>query len=241
MDPDKAPVIRRAFELSASGLTDREVAVATGLKLTHVREVLKNPVYIGQLRTGEASGGPALVPKTLWDEVSVVRTRYARRHRGPVMRKTYAPATLRACAACGRRLTGHVGRYRHVDACAEFKAARPAVTPWKSPGAGRVKGESYKAEVYDDLVPQLLDRVRVGAITKTRVVAGPDTHPLLSSADERSVLPRGVLTQPAVAPAPKPTLRTSPSSRCPGSARGTAPEARPARGGRGVAMPARAA
>lgn len=124
LDPDKAPVIRRAFELSASGLTDREVAVATGLRLTHVREVLKNPVDIGQLRTGEASGGPALVPKTLWDEVSVVRTRYARRHRGPVMRKTYALATLLACAACGRRLTGHVGRYRHVDACAEFKRPR---------------------------------------------------------------------------------------------------------------------
>jgi len=40
-----------------------------------------------------------------------------------------------------------------------------------------VKGESYKAGVYDDLVPQLLDRVRVGAVTKMRVVAGLDTHP----------------------------------------------------------------
>jgi hypothetical protein len=68
------------------------------------------------------------------------------------------------CANCGRRLTGHVGRYRHVDACAEFKAAKPTKTPWKSPGDGRVKGESYKAEVYDDLVPQLLDRVQIGAV-----------------------------------------------------------------------------
>jgi DNA invertase Pin-like site-specific DNA recombinase len=177
VDPDKAPLIRRAFELSASGLTDREVAATTGLRLTHVREILKNPVYVGQLRTGEVSGGPALIPKALWDEVSVVRSRYARRHRGPVTRKTYALATLLRCAACGRRLTGHVGRYRHVDACAAFKAAKPAVTPWKSPGDGRVKGESYKAEVYDDLVPQLLDRVRVGAMTMTKVVAGLDIHP----------------------------------------------------------------
>ena len=60
-DPDKAPIVRRAFELSASGMTDREVAVAVGLKLTHVREILKNPVYIGRLRTGEDSGGPPLV------------------------------------------------------------------------------------------------------------------------------------------------------------------------------------
>ena len=51
------------------------------------------------------------------------------------------------------------------------------MTPWKSPGDGRVKGESYKAEVYDDLVPQLLDRVGVGAMSMTQVVAGLDTHP----------------------------------------------------------------
>jgi hypothetical protein len=95
----------------------------------------------------------------------------------PVSQRTYALATLLACAACGRRLTGHDGRYRHVDACAAFTAAKPAVTPWMSPGDGRVKGESYKAEVYDDLVPQILDRVRVGAMTKTQVVAVLDSHP----------------------------------------------------------------
>ena len=60
-DSDKAQIVRRAFELSASGLTDREVAVTVGLKVTHLREVLSNPVYIGRLRTGEDSGGPPLV------------------------------------------------------------------------------------------------------------------------------------------------------------------------------------
>ena len=177
MDPHNALLVTRAFELSASGMTDREVAAATGLKLTHMREILGNTVYIGQLRTGEASGGRELISQALWDEVMVVRSRYARRHRGPVSQRTYALATLLRCAACGRRLTGHVGRYRHVDACAAFKAARPAVTPWRSPGDGRIKGESYKSEVYDDLVPQILDRVRVGAMTMTKFVAGLNTHP----------------------------------------------------------------
>jgi len=177
IDPDKAEVVRRAFELSASGLSDREAAAGTGLKLTHLREILKNPVNIGHLRTGEPSGGPALIPKALWDQSTVVRSRYARRNRGPVSQRSYPLSTLLVCAACGRRLTGHVGRYRHVDACAEFKAARPAVTPRKSPGDGRVKGESYKTDVYDDLVPQILDRVRVGAMTLTEVVAGLETHP----------------------------------------------------------------
>ena len=138
IDPDKAPVVRRAFEMSASGLTDREIATDLGLKLTHLREILKNPVYVGMLRTGETSGGPVLVPRELWDKAAVVRSRYARRNRGPVSQRTYPLATLLVCAACGRRLTGHVGRYRHVDACAAFKAARPTETPWKSPGAGRV-------------------------------------------------------------------------------------------------------
>jgi hypothetical protein len=144
-DPDTAPLVLRAFELSASGLTDREVAAAVGLRLTHLREILTNPVYLGQLRTGEASGGPALISPALWDQTMVVRSRYARRNRGPVSQRTYALSTLLVCAACGRRLTGHVGPYRHVDACAEFKAAKPTTTLWKSPGDGRVRGESYKA------------------------------------------------------------------------------------------------
>ena len=91
--------------------------------------------------------------------------------------RTYALSTLLVCANCGRRLTGHDGRYRHVDACAEFKAAKPTRTPWKSPGDGRVKGESYKAEVFDDLVPQLLDRVHIGAVTLTQVIGGLTTYP----------------------------------------------------------------
>ena len=177
IDPDKAPVVLRAFEMSASGLTDREIATDLGLKLTHLREILKNPVYVGTLRTGETSGGPALVSRELWDKAAVVRSRYARRNRGPVSQRTYPLATLLVCAACGRRLTGHVGRYRHVNACAAFKAARPTETPWKSPGAGRVWGESYKAQVFDDLVPQILEHVHVGAMTLTQVIGGLSTSP----------------------------------------------------------------
>ena len=92
-------------------------------------------------------------------------------------RRTYALSTLLHCAACGRRLTGHVGRYRHVDACTEFKAAKPTRVPWRSPGDRRLKGESYKIEVYDNLLPQLLSRVSVGAKTMTQVVDGLNTHP----------------------------------------------------------------
>jgi hypothetical protein len=122
------------------------------------------------------SGGPPLVTLALWDEAAV-RAKYSRRHRGPVSQRTYALSTLLACAACGRRLSGHVGRYRHVDACAEFRAAKPAVVPWRSPGDRRLKGESYKVEVYDNLVPRLLARVSFGARTMTSVVEGLAVQP----------------------------------------------------------------
>ena len=48
---------------------------------------------------------------------------------------------------------------------------------WRSPGDRRLKGESYKVEVYDNLVPQLLSRVSVGAKTMTQVVDGLAVQP----------------------------------------------------------------
>jgi hypothetical protein len=40
-----------------------------------------------------------------------------------------------------------------------------------------VKGESYKAEVYDDLIPQVLDRVHIGVRTLTQVMGSLTAHP----------------------------------------------------------------
>ena len=177
LDDERAPIVVRAFELAASGLTDREVAAAVDLRLTHLREVLTNPVYRGTLRTGEPSGAPTIITDAVWDQVQVVRSRFARRYRGAVTRRTYPLATLLVCGACGRRLTGHVGRYRHVDACDAFKAAKPEATPWKYAGDRRTKGESYLAEVYDDLVPQLLEHVSVGAGTVATVLDGMGQSP----------------------------------------------------------------
>jgi hypothetical protein len=66
---------------------------------------------------------------------------------------------------------------RDGDACAEFKAAKPKLVPRTSPADRRLKGESYKTEVYDDLVPHLLARASVGARTMTQVVEGLASHP----------------------------------------------------------------
>lgn len=82
-------------------------------------------------------------------------------------------AGLLACAACGRRLTGHVGRYRHQDACEPFKAAAPRRhrRNARTNLDHRVKGESYKVEVYEDAIGLAFERVAVSSALRTGAVA----------------------------------------------------------------------
>jgi DNA invertase Pin-like site-specific DNA recombinase len=172
VDDAALATVRRAYELASAGRTDREVGLATGLAPTHVAEVLTNPFYVGRLRTGEPSAlGPLVDPGT-WEHVQVMRARYSRRHRGSVNRRQYGLAGLLACAACGRRLIGHVGRYRHTDACEPFTAAAPrrlqrdgtTIDP-------RVRGESYKADVYEQAIGRAFEHVAVSTRLKTDTVA----------------------------------------------------------------------
>ena len=73
---------------------------------------------------------------------------------------------------CGRHLTGHVGRYRHTDACQAFRAAAPrrlqrdgeTIDP-------RVRGESYKADVYERAIGRAFEHVAVSSTLKSSTVA----------------------------------------------------------------------
>lgn len=164
VDDVKLALVRQAYDLSAAGLTDRQVAAQIGLRLTHVREVLTNPFYAGRLRDGSPSAlGPLIAPAT-WDKVQTLRARYGRRHRGSVRRRQYALSGLLMCGACGRRLTGHVDRYRHVDACMPFKSAAPrARRAFSRNYDRRVRGESYRADWYDSMVGAALRQVSVSS------------------------------------------------------------------------------
>ncbi len=152
-------------------MRDREVAARVGLKLMHVREVLTNPVYRGRLHRGEpASTGPAIDP-ALWDSVQMVRSRFSRRFPGrqAYPSRFYALGKLLFCAACGRRLIGDTGRYRHLDPCDAFVAAKPQSPPLSFPLV-RIHGHSYAAEVYDRIVPAVLAHVAANASVKDSVV-----------------------------------------------------------------------
>ena len=86
------------------------------------------------------------------------------------------------CAACGKRLTGDTGYYRHREPCEAFVAAAPA-----HHGRGRSWGHAYRADRYEGVVEGLLDRVSANAGTLTAVVrrVGTVTRPKASPDTER--------------------------------------------------------
>ena len=148
----------------------REMASTIALK--HVAEVLTNPFYVGRLWSGEPSALGELIDPTAWEHVQGLRARYSRRHRGSLTKRQYGLGGLLACAGCGKRLIGHVGRYRHIDACAEFTAVAPGRV--QRDGATidpRVRGESYKVDVYETAIGRVFEHVAVSARLKADTVA----------------------------------------------------------------------
>ena len=162
VDPERIGTAVRAYELAAAGLTDREVAGRLGLGLHTVRGILTSPLYRGRLRDGAQANWPPVVDEALWSRVADLRAARNRRSPGrPETRRTYALPML-ACAACGRRLVGDKDRYRHLDACEAFMAARPAGGDIRGRHS-RIPGQSYGRDEYEAIVPFILERVRLGA------------------------------------------------------------------------------
>ena len=153
--PERVALVRQMFRWGAEGLTDREIAERTGLERTHVAEVMTNRIYAGELRDGNRR--PAVIGQALFDEVQEKRARYSRRRTGPVTYRKYLWSGRIRCRECKRNITGRVRRYEHVDACAAFQAARPSGLDHRCHGA------SYKAEIYDSILPRVLSRVTANA------------------------------------------------------------------------------
>ena len=162
LDPERIGTAVRAYELAATGLTDREVAGRLGLGLHTVRGILTSPVYRGWLRDGSVANWDRVVDDETWQRVADLRAARNRRSPGrPETRRTYALPMLE-CAACGRRLVGDKDRYRHLEACEPFIAARPAGGQVRGRHR-RIPGQSYGRDEYEAIVPFVLERVRLGA------------------------------------------------------------------------------
>jgi hypothetical protein len=86
------------------------------------------------------------------------------------------------CAACGKRLTGDTGYYRHREPCPLFVAARP-----EHRGRGQSPGHAYRRELYEQIVEELLAEASVGSSAITSVVGEVSRA---APASDRSVLDR---------------------------------------------------
>src|ERR1035437_8444676 len=129
----------------------REIAARTGLPLYTVRGMLTNPLYAGRLPDGSAAHWSPIVPREMWDDVQAVReTRRTRDGRPPIQRH-YALSMLH-CAACGRRLIGDTGRYRHTEPCETFVAAYHAPAKALRGHHRRTPGHSYQAADYEHMI-----------------------------------------------------------------------------------------
>jgi hypothetical protein len=165
-DPERLPTVLRVFEFAAAGVPDRDVATAVGLPLFTVRGVLTSPLYVGRLRDGKPARWAPLVPGSDWEAAQAKRARRATNSSRPAdPRRPYALDMLH-CAACGRRLTGDTGYYRHREPCPPFIAARP-----EHRGRGRTLGHAYRREMYEQIVEDLLAQAAVGASAIAGMVA----------------------------------------------------------------------
>jgi DNA invertase Pin-like site-specific DNA recombinase len=167
------PSVLRAFELAAARLTDREVAAQTGLSLYTVRGMLNNPLYAGRLPDGSSTHFAPIVPRGMWDQVAAVRETRRTRDGRPATARVYALSMLR-CGACGRRLIGDQGRYRHPEPCEAFVAAfrKPSR---RTRGMHRVTaGRSYTIAAYEDKIAEVLGECCLGADTIAEVMTGQD-------------------------------------------------------------------
>ena len=164
-DPERLATVRRVFELAAAGLPDRAVAAAVGLPLFTVRGILTSPLYVGRLRDGQPARWAALVPDADSEAAQARRARRATNTSRPAdPRRPYALDMLH-CAACGKRLTGDTGYYRHREPCSSFVAARP-----EHRGRGQSPGHAYRRELYEQIVEELLAEASLGASVIAQVV-----------------------------------------------------------------------
>ncbi len=190
-DPVNLAVVQRCYELAAAGMTDRQIATRTGLHKAHIGELLTNPLYKGQLRTGEAFGGGQAVDSVTWDKVQAQRGKMARRKPGRGALRVYPLARLIHCASCGAPLTADTGRFRHpYPACSDFTEAKPAT--W-----GSKPGESYDSALYDSIIPAVLAHVANAAEMLPDVMAemdrtapGPDPATITRIGIERDAATR---------------------------------------------------
>lgn len=137
IDPDRAPAVRLAFELYATGrwgvraltehLRQEGLQSRKGHKLStsYVRQLLVNPFYSGQLRwQGKLFPGkhPAIVPIELFNGVQKVIKRRANDPRIRVTQTGFPLKVVAACSTCRGVMTAEAhGSWSYYRCCKRMK------------------------------------------------------------------------------------------------------------------------
>jgi DNA invertase Pin-like site-specific DNA recombinase len=115
-DPEKIPLVQRAFAMRAAGATLTQISVATGLynSLNCYTTFFNNRIYIGELTFGDLTIPDycePVVDKTTWDEVQRIAQRrkldpsetdHPRR-----VRSAFKLSGLLHCSECGSPMNGY--------------------------------------------------------------------------------------------------------------------------------------
>jgi DNA invertase Pin-like site-specific DNA recombinase len=158
--------VRKAFRSRAAGNSLVSIADELGMTGSGARGLLRNRVYLGELRVGEHVNPDAHAPLVTaheWEEAQLSAPQPARAARPPALL-----AGLARCQACGHALT-RGGDSRHsVYTC----HGRSSAGRCPAPGA-----------VTERLLDELVERIAMQQLARLQVTSAPRTNGLESAQD----------------------------------------------------------
>jgi hypothetical protein len=161
IDPERAPIVKEAFERYATGEETYETlsgifakrGILTGngkhLPKVNISYLLCNPVYYGHFRyAGEVHEGKheLIISKALFDQVQAVMTRRFRWNPKTLKRTPKAYVSLLHCGGCGYSVTAEVQKGHTYYRCTRKNRAHQCKQPY-------VREEALDAEISALLKP----------------------------------------------------------------------------------------
>ena len=156
LDPDTAPIARRAWEMKLQGASDRAIWQTLGIYRHHstLSGMFSNPAYRGAVMFGgTVLQVPAIVSEEEWERVQSRRRKRLGGAAANRKRSIYRLSGIARCGLCGSTLNGYSvlskGTVYHYYTCHRHHAKR-------SCAFGRVRMEALEAAVLDAVFNQIV-------------------------------------------------------------------------------------
>jgi site-specific DNA recombinase len=175
-DPAKADLVRKAWQMRASGATYKEIHEATRLYRSRgcYASMFANESYRGVLKCGalRIEGGlEALVDEETWEAVQALRRSHTRRLSTPrehPKRKNspYLLSGLAVCGHCGAAMTGGTDNVARGCPWPYYLCGRKKREGWNSCPTGKINGRVLEYAVLDAVIERVLTPGYVLALVK---------------------------------------------------------------------------